>query len=519
MSSPSAPFKTPSIFRSRVLRRSGNWGRFCLLAAPLHILLATAGAQAESRHAKVHTVRVEDPYDHAVALRQQLDDVPAAQRTREQYEPVLDAFRAIYHENPGGSKAPASVAAVADLLAEKGKVFKELKLSKAAIGQYEFLRLQYPGSPQVVNALLQEGEVCSQDLKDKGCAEEKFKAVIAADPASSYAEQAALELKALHPVAVPGTVDNHPLTRSVASRPVPQTPAYQAPPQAAPASDQAAATGSEPQSTATSISAPHASGPVRIVTITGMRHWSNPTSTRIAIDLGGKVEYEAARVPNPDRIFFDLHGARLAPALNGHSIEVVDDGYLKRIRAAQFHPDVTRVVLDVTDVSQYSAFLLPNPWRLIIDIHSDKDASKQAIAKNKATANDTLSNGVPVATVSPAPAGPATIGPAPSSLQGKAKSSGNPAAETAISEVARLGNEPAKVPATEGPTSGPVSARIAAPDGDSSASSSSGADSATPPREFIIQEPQEGKELRGWRDFYYCQRRRAGPASCCRPEF
>ena len=106
--------------------------------------------------------------------------------------------------------------------------------------------------------------------------------------------------------------------------------------------------------------------------INGMRHWSNPTSTRIAIDLGGKVEYEAARVPNPDRIFFDLHGARLAPNLNGHEVEVIDDGYLKRIRAAQFHPDVTRVVLDVTDVSQYSAFLLPNPYRLIIDIHGQK---------------------------------------------------------------------------------------------------------------------------------------------------
>ena len=193
--------------------------------------------------------------------------------------------------------------------------------------------------------------------------------------------------------------------------------------------------------------------PGRVVMITGMRHWSNPTSTRIAIDLGGKVEYEAARVPNPDRIFFDLHGARLAPSLNGRQVEVVDDGYLKRIRAAQFHPDVTRVVLDVTDVSDYSAFLLPNPWRLIIDIHSDKSAGKIAAA-----------NGIS-----------ATIGPSqpvPAQPGAPATRSGGTSAESTIADVAKLSSEPAKVPATAGPTSAPVSARIDASGADSSRASS-----------------------------------------------
>jgi N-acetylmuramoyl-L-alanine amidase len=169
--------------------------------------------------------------------------------------------------------------------------------------------------------------------------------------------------------------------------------------------------------------------------ITGMRHWSNPTSTRIAIDLGGKVEYEAARVPNPERIFFDLHGARLAPALNGHQVEVIDDGYLKRIRAAQFHPDVTRVVLDVTDVSQYSAFLLPDPWRLIIDIHSDKGAGRKGAG-----------------TVSSGSSGFAAIGP-----QQPMRSA---PADSTIADVAKLSSDSGKVAATAGPTSGPVSARV-----------------------------------------------------------
>jgi N-acetylmuramoyl-L-alanine amidase len=45
---------------------------------------------------------------------------------------------------------------------------------------------------------------------------------------------------------------------------------------------------------------------------------------------------------------------------------------LKKIRAAQFTLDMARVVLEVDDVAEYSAFLLPNPYRLIIDIHGKK---------------------------------------------------------------------------------------------------------------------------------------------------
>ncbi len=89
----------------------------------------------------------------------------------------------------------------------------------------------------------------------------------------------------------------------------------------------------------------------------------------MAIDLGEDVKYEAARVENPDRIFFDLHHARLGPQLEGKSFAVTDDGFLTKIRAAQYSDDVTRVVLDVHEVTEYSAFLLPNPYRLIIDIH------------------------------------------------------------------------------------------------------------------------------------------------------
>ena len=455
------------------------WGLACCLMALLPFSAAGA-AHSPSKHSPAPP---ESAWDRAVRWRDQLEAIPPEQRTREKYETVLDAFRFIYHQKPTASKAPAAVAAVADLLAEKGRVLADGRALRAAIGQYEFLRRQYPGSPQVGNALLLEAEICRQDLKDAACAEEKLRAVIAAFPDSSFGEQASIELKDMEPggkaarkttskaatkvasgIAPALPPSDLKTSRSVSSaspsveiasggpppRTVEKSHAVQATQPAA--TRQQVFASPQPSPTESQAQPKFPAGQGQVVTITGMRHWSNPTSTRIAIDLGGKVEYEAARVPNPDRIFFDLHGARLAAGLNGHQIEVVDDGYLKRIRAAQFHPDVTRVVLDVTDVSEYSAFLLPNPWRLIIDIHSDKSAGKIAAANGTA----------------------ATIGPSqPLAPSSGTRSGGNPpsSAESTIADVARLSSEPAKVPATAGPTSAPVSARVPTPEPAQSAGS------------------------------------------------
>jgi N-acetylmuramoyl-L-alanine amidase len=63
----------------------------------------------------------------------------------------------------------------------------------------------------------------------------------------------------------------------------------------------------------------------------------------------------------------------------GKSFEV-GDGFLRTVRVAPYQKDVVRIVLDVEDVADYSAFLLPNPYRLIIDIHGKKPAT--AVAKS-----------------------------------------------------------------------------------------------------------------------------------------
>jgi N-acetylmuramoyl-L-alanine amidase len=112
--------------------------------------------------------------------------------------------------------------------------------------------------------------------------------------------------------------------------------------------------------------------------VTGIRHWSTPDYTRVAIDLEQDIKFDSQRIDHPDRIFFDLRDTKLASTLVGKTFEV-DDGLLKKIRVAEFQPGRTRIVLEVEDLSEYNAFLLPNPSRLIIDIHGNQ--AKRAVAR------------------------------------------------------------------------------------------------------------------------------------------
>ncbi|HMF53276.1 MAG TPA: N-acetylmuramoyl-L-alanine amidase [Edaphobacter sp.] len=200
----------------------------------------------------------------------------------------------------------------------------------------------------------------------------------------------------------------------------------------------------------------------KLAQMTGIRHWSTPNYTRVAIDLGDDVTYEAARVPNPDRIYFDLHGTRLAQELVGKSFAVTDDGFLKRIRAAQFSDDMTRVVLDVNDVTEYSAFLLPNPYRLIIDIHGGREQSSGLRAQSTESAapagNESTEAGVEAPAPRVAQAVRSTIAkPVPNTVTSRSASS---------VDIASLSAQPGKVEATNKPTSQPIAAVVQEKDQD-----------------------------------------------------
>jgi len=108
-------------------------------------------------------------------------------------------------------------------------------------------------------------------------------------------------------------------------------------------------------------------GPVQV---TAVRHWSaSASSTTVAIDLQGAVQYEAHRLSAPERIYVDLPDTFLAPGVSVKPIDV-SDGLLNRIRVAQSQPGTTRVVLEIKPGATYSVSLEHNPYRLVIELTS-----------------------------------------------------------------------------------------------------------------------------------------------------
>ncbi len=119
--------------------------------------------------------------------------------------------------------------------------------------------------------------------------------------------------------------------------------------------------------------------------MTRIRTWNADTYTRIVIDVGAQVKYQAARISGPDRIYFDIEGAKINSALLHNPIEVESGGFLKTVRVAQNQSGVVRVVLEVNRVKDYSVFLLPDPYRLVVDVYGTS-AAAEAAARNTAPA-------------------------------------------------------------------------------------------------------------------------------------
>ena len=107
--------------------------------------------------------------------------------------------------------------------------------------------------------------------------------------------------------------------------------------------------------------------------VTAVRFWSLGDVTRIAIEVSSDFTFKYSHLTNPERMFFDIHGARPQIARDGLQTIAVGDGLVQQIRVAENQPDVTRVVIDLLQAASVTASQLSNPNRLVLELRS-KDA-------------------------------------------------------------------------------------------------------------------------------------------------
>lgn len=362
-------------------QRNLRWGALLLL---LVLPGLSAHARSRTRHSQAWA---RERFVSAERMREALNGRPPTERTRHEYQRVIDAYRSVYFGAPTSAKADPSVVAVAETLVEMGRHFEDDKILNGAIAQYKFLRKEYPGSKYRCDALFTIGEIYKDDLNDADQARAVFQEFLHRYPQNRLAEdaqQAVLEMdreaenerkaearkqkKAGKETADKNKNKNTENSQAKGNDALAEVPA-----------DLRSNLKTDVASQESSEARLDNTHPEHNARVTGIRHWSTPDYTRVAIDLEGGIQFGSQRISHPERIFFDLRGTKLASTLVGKSFDV-DDGFLKKIRVAQFQPGRTRVVLEVDNLSDYEAFLLPDPYRLIIDIHG-KNNRKNMHAK------------------------------------------------------------------------------------------------------------------------------------------
>jgi N-acetylmuramoyl-L-alanine amidase len=305
----------------------------------------------------------ESQYQKAEQMRQALEAKPQSERTLENYKQLVAAYRRVYLLSASAGAVTPALMEVAELYHDMGDQFDQAYYQNALV-TYKFLIAQYPGSKFRTDALFEVGQIEKDDLAEGPEAKDAFTQFLQLYPHSPRAADARAALKEI----AEGHIGQpKPAAQTAANKDAGDADESSADADSSDESRSAAdSQSSKPSETAAQPTQDGSqSGPAKV---TAIRTWNADDYTRVVVDLDGAVKYESARIKNPDRIYFDLYAAHLGKSLTEKEMPV-QNGFLKAVRVAQNKDGVVRLVLDVQSVQGYSAFLLPDPFRLVIDVH------------------------------------------------------------------------------------------------------------------------------------------------------
>jgi N-acetylmuramoyl-L-alanine amidase len=335
--------------------------RWLLLALALAVPLCSS-ARTD------HKMDAREQFERAVRMRTVLEGTPQKERSLVDYRATVAAYHKVYLISAQAEEVTPSLIAEAELYEEMGRLF-DAKYFQSAIDSYNFLLKQYPGSRYRQQALYSIGLVQKDGLHQPDVAEATLKDYIRLYPKSDLASDARVALKDIAEM------------REKA----------QAQAKAQALAQAQAAAQAKMQAAATADALPELQGKVAeqresengTPRVRDVKIWNSENSARIIVTLDDTIAFNAARIAAPDRVYFDLHRAKLTPDIAKKNWDV-KDGLLRSLRLGQNKDGVVRLVLDVNGARDYSAYLLANPYRLVIDVHAKPLASSASEVANAA---------------------------------------------------------------------------------------------------------------------------------------
>src|SRR6266481_2715632 len=247
---------------------------------------ATATAAVRRQSASAQFARAEEQ-------RAVLNSKPTEKRTLADYKLVVTGYRRVALITPRAPEVPDSLLAVAELYTEMGDRFGR-NYYQSATDSYQFLVREYPTSRYCQDATLRAAKLQRDQLGDSTLAKKTYEDYLKRYPRSPRkreAQEALAELALLQNGDAPSATNNVALNSTAAP----------------PASEEVRAN-APVHSGGKSVGRP---GSREIPRLRMIRADANGDTARVTIDLEDSVQYASGRIANPERIFFDLHAARL----------------------------------------------------------------------------------------------------------------------------------------------------------------------------------------------------------------
>jgi N-acetylmuramoyl-L-alanine amidase len=304
-------------------------------------------------------------FARAEELRNQLTSKAPDKRTLAEYKKVVAAYQRVYLITPHSAEVPDSLTAAAELNTEMGDHFGRTYYQSAA-DTYAFLIREYPTSKHAQEALLRLGKLQKDQLGDPIAATKAFQEFQRKYPRSQHKREVQ---EALAELALLRDAETGALVSKSLPPPAPAAAVPTRTEAATLADGKMATSGGEPGKT---VAVPH---------VQKIRTNATTDSAEVIIDLEDSVLYTSGRIANPERIYLDLHAARLSPALLHGEIHV-SGNILTRVRVAQNQAGVVRVVLDVNGVKDYAVSMTKKPMRLIIELYSGTNRPRKDVVES-----------------------------------------------------------------------------------------------------------------------------------------
>ncbi len=297
-------------------------------------------------------------FEDARRIRNELSK--AASPTLEQYLECVRTYRSVHIRDPHFSRTGDAIYEEGLTYQEMGNKFASNDFYKTAIKRYQLLIRDYGGNQNCPEALLRIGDIFLKPLNDEAAAQSAYQFLKA-----NYGRS----------IAVGQLASGSSVAALPSSKPVAPAPPSRPAPAEFSQTDQAI--------------------PKVTTSIQSIRHWSTVDYTRVIIDLDSTAVYSKRRLSNPDRIYFDISGAKLSSQLGAKSLAVGDE-FLQKIRISQNTTQTVRVVLDLATKSDQVVSEMHDPFRIVIDLRKPGATNSLLRASSDAAkASHTLASSKP----------------------------------------------------------------------------------------------------------------------------